>query len=670
VRNGKAEGAFAWYVADEAAKARINLYRDPSQNTTVAQKRALLAGHRPDPSVIKSSAGKSLDFLPTDLTAAEFAKAREKSGKILDLDQVELLDSAKGKIKQFRHDLTPWSLGLLTDVRRGGLKQDLSSVFEMSTASAINLPAEFGGRKLYQSTHGITGVSDPWWSALAGYYNIFRNITNSETNPAFAQAPMEDVTLTTLAPPTSFHPGPVIAKIETLFSFVVRDDIGYFNDPQMKYQGHLVYTPLVTLHNPYNISLSFDSLEVVFRNEPVAFQFYVRNQPQNICLIPLCELMNYYHHVPNEKSFALKIANWLNANETSPSRPIIMKPGQTLVCSPYIDPNSTWKTWCDWDNNLTGVSGDGTINAIKARPGFYGSCVGFDTDYLTPTDSKTFRPGQALTDPAQSTDGNSYVMGLKLTDPIHILFSVLEPSASAEPITGFQVTAKLTANGTTRNYGGLDFKYKDNTTLQNLLPAICRYPATSEVLASDMYVPEGPISNQPQAKTFAIFSAYARTCNGGVYETGKRVETAGAVNTLLDGRLAGKPFLFHNPARTVVTLDLSTEKPGVQSHELNFQYLPGSVDDEFEINGDRVNAVTANTNAKGIKSGSYFELPTGPLQTIADFRKSNALTSCYQPNFVQPVGNSSVHPLMSTDKVIQNDKSVSNDDLLDHSVLW
>ena len=170
-KNGKVQGSYGWHVSDESVKARINHYRDPGQNTTLAQKRALLAGHRPDPSVMKDPAGNLLTCLPADRNAADFTKAKATVGKIIDLNQAELLNQAKGKIKPFRNDLTLYSLGVMADVRGGGLKQDLSSMFEMGSATSNTLPADFTNKKLYQSTHGITGVSDPNWSALAGYYN-------------------------------------------------------------------------------------------------------------------------------------------------------------------------------------------------------------------------------------------------------------------------------------------------------------------------------------------------------------------------------------------------------------------------------------------------------------------------------------------------------------------
>jgi hypothetical protein len=671
-RDGKIEGTFAWHVADESVKARINLYRDPRQNTTLAKKRALLAGQRPSPSVIKDTDGGALDFLPTDVATlptatagSNYDKAKETVPKILDLDQVELHGAAKGRIKQFRNDVTPYSLGLLTDVRRGGLKEDLSSVFEMNTA----LPAEFASKRLYQATHGITGVSDPYWSTLSGYYNSFRSITSPESNPTFYQKPLTDTLMTNLAPPTAYYPGPVIAKIETLFSFVSRESHGMWTplltgqDANLRYMGHLILTPIITLHNPYNINLSFDQLDVTYKNLPVGFKFYVNGQAQDTQLVSMNSLY-WDDNLSQDRVFIIGIANWSNytSTDTSKTGPIVMKPGQTLVCGLHVDPNITFG-----NGNGKFIVSDRDLRGefVKASPGYRGRCVGYDLDVLSPVD---YSPPEA-----QQSDRVHRVLGLKPDDSIHMEFAIVKPPN--DPSAEFQVLTTLTSNGATKKYGGLSFKYQNDATLKSLFPKTYRYPASGTFMASEAHVsntiiPDAYISNHAQAKTVAIFSAYARTANGGVYETGKRSLTAGAVNALRDGRLAGKPYLFHNPARTVVALDLKTEKPSSQSHELNLQPLPGSVDDVLPIdNLNRSPYLTANTETRGIKSGSYLELPTGPMQTIAGFRRSNALTSSYLPTFVQPVGNSQVSPLMSTDKVKQVDAAAASYVLLDHSVL-
>lgn len=676
-KNGVVQGAYAWHVSDESVKARINLYRDPSRNATVSQKRALLAGHRPDPSVMKSPDGGTLDFLPNDYTSDAFGLWSKTVGKVTGLGQVDLLESsgnAYGKIRPFRNEVTPYSLGLLTDVRSGGLKQDLSSIFELSTSpSSIRLPDEFNGKRLYQSTHGIIGVSDPYWSALSSYYNTFRVIDDADSNPTYYQPPSQSVPVTTATPQpsTRFFAGPVIEKVEMLFSFVARDShsnwVGTLHgvDPQMSYMGHLVFTPLVTLHNPYNVNISFDSMNVTIANPPAAFNFYINNRPQSSGLVPLSEMF-VNGGQRNGVSFVMNISNWTAPTGTRTSGPIVMKPGQTLVCGPYLDQaasfnNNRGTPFFDWENNLTG-SNLGSL-PINAKPGFAGRCVGYDVDWTTPTHN-SYSSGQ-------QTDNNQGVMGLRLNDTVRVEYGTQQPFSGSN--TTFQVSAKITVNRRAYDYGGLDFKYQDNATLKKLFPTTYNYPSSGSFPASRAYVNnDDPVSRHANAQTIAVFSAYARTTSGGVYDNGSRQPAAAGLSYLRDGRLAGMPFLFHNPARTVVSTDLRREKPGAQSHEMNFQpFLNlGQVEDYFNLDTtNRTSALTGNTTQRGIKSGSIFELPTGPMQTIADFRRSNALTSSYLPSFVQPVSNSMVSPLMSTDKVVMTDSNVASYPLLDHSAL-
>ena len=115
---GRIGGAFAWHVSDEAAKARINLYRKPAEPTeSLARKRATLAGTG-RPSLLKASGGGALGFLPKDLTVKG---VRQGGG-----DHRQGGRSGPGGCRhaqasqRFRHDVTPYSLGLLTDVRRAG----------------------------------------------------------------------------------------------------------------------------------------------------------------------------------------------------------------------------------------------------------------------------------------------------------------------------------------------------------------------------------------------------------------------------------------------------------------------------------------------------------------------------------------------------------------------
>jgi hypothetical protein len=655
------KGAYAWHVADESMKARIDLSRDPSLDDTIARKRALVAGHRSGIRMLRSPDGTAFDFLPSDETGEAFRKAVSVSSALSGLNQADLL-AGKRLAPGLRHDLTTHSLGLLTDVRNGGLKRDLTLAFE-----SPSLPSELAGKRLYQSTHGVGGPSDPYWSTLAAYHNSYKKAATVAGLPSYKLENPEPVQITRHSVPRDFTVAPVIARMEVFFTFVVRDAHSQWTndvpnaagDPKRKYLLHMVYLPIVTLHNPYNAEIEFERLNLIIRDLPVAFNFEVNGKPQNDRLVPFNEMFIINTAgAAGEKAYMLDLANWTSPAQSRPSSMLKMKPGQTLVCGPYLDPGSTSAQHFRGSAGTKDRFSDGdTASAIKLRPGFAGKAVGMSVDWLTP---KEFNPGE-------TTDGGLGVLGLRLDDKIRI------ESGVRRPFRGVQDHWELEATLITKNkkisYGGMRFYYGDEETLRRTFDETYFFPKDGTITASDIYEPyTKALALQSRGRAVACFSAAARTANGGVYETGSRDEAPGALNTLRDGRLAGKPFLHHNPARAAVHVDLTKDLPGRHTHELNFQPLKGELDDVLELDSaNRGPALTGNTTFKGIKTGVLFDLPSGPLQSLAGLRRSNALSSTYLPDFVQPFANSSVSPLMSTSTVRQ--EGVTSYPLLDHSFL-
>jgi hypothetical protein len=662
--NNKAAGAFAWHVSDESCKARINAYRDPATDDYPWRKSSLLAGHRPGASVVSAADGSNLSFLPADSSAATYKQAKDNVPKLLSLPQFALLPGGK-PMGKFRHHVTPYSYGLLTDVRHGGLKQDLSSMFEAS-----QLPAIYNNTQLYKSTLDMTGPSDPYWSALRDYYSVGKDASMNSPEPVYRRPPREAVTLTDRnAVPRYLNAGPVIARVEMLFSLLVRDSHGPWAPgrtglTEHTRMVHLLYAPIITLHNPYNVSLQFDQLDLDINGIPIAFNFYVNGLPQNGVMVPY---NNMYDMQQNRatKSFMLSIANWTSFNSSS-SSPIVMKPGQTLVCGPYLDGSTIFgnagkegaEVFFDYSNNLTGNA----YARAKCKPGFLGAQVSFDVDWLTPSHMN----------PVNSTDGNLGVLIVKPNDTFHVEYKMMPNEYNGSATDLMNVKAKLTVGESAVEIGGLEFQY-DTSSINRLYPKTHRYPDVrsrpSELLVESLWESNlTPIRDHVRVKSFALLSARARTANGGVYDSVSRDPRANGENLLTDGILAGIPLLHHNPARTPTVVDLKRDLPGRYSHEIALEPLSGSAADLFDIDAtNRGYLLTANKTLNGVKSGSYLELPAGPMQTIADFRRSNALTSAMLPNFVQPIANSYSSPLIATDKFI--DPGVVSYPLLDHSVL-
>jgi hypothetical protein len=669
--SNKETGGYAWHVSDESQKSRLHLYRDPSRNDTLARRRALLAGHRPHIATL----GQDLAFLGSDTDATAFETADGIAQKVTDLHQSEL--SGPGgidRLKPLRDDVTPYSLGVLADVRLGGLKKDLSSIFEVRqpTGGGATLPTAFSNKSLYASTHALTGESDPQWLRLCSCYNTFRQLTTADTRPTFAAGPFENVMVPRVgarpAQPKYYAPGPVIAKVQVLFSLLTRPphhsaDNG--NDGQM----HVIYTPIVTLYNPYNVRISFDMLEVSFQSLPLGFNFQLDGVALNGGkLIPFNELYDQGRTQGGiAKSVVLKIANWrgfdttvteINGGkaesqiereadkESSDAKdPVIMEPGQTLLCSPYIDPNSQFgrtgspNTFFDFGNQLT--------RSVKTKPGFFSNTIGYDLDWL-------------------NRNVVQYPRRPKNT-ALGVTCGVASPTLGGS--ASFEVAAKLTVGGRVRNYGGFQMIYPNIADLEKVMK-----PTKFSTTALDSFVPnegggDALLSRHAGAKPFALFTAAARTTSGGVNEAGTRAQTSTPGNVLVNGIYAGKPFLFNNAALPVNVTNLKNDKPGTQSYELSLEGVTRNTVSKI-LQSDvrnRTRFITGNTPDHGIKSGSMIEVPGGPMLAIADFRRTNVLASGYAPHLTQPIANSIVPPVMSTSGASQAGSGGYR--LLDHSFL-
>ncbi|WP_309386236.1 hypothetical protein [Cerasicoccus frondis] len=192
INNQWGNGHYAYWVADEGVKAKVNL-TDPHRLSSglaandyhfsqmTGQRTGIEKITLPDSSVI----GDYMDPLDSSIES--------QIERMSTLDQLPLIESGLADLPTILlHDLTTSSLGVLANVAEGGLKQDLSLAFEMDLDD-FNADTNFaaGGESLapgvngtitgheirYLFTHDYTpngdGIRGPTWHLLRNYYRLY-----------------------------------------------------------------------------------------------------------------------------------------------------------------------------------------------------------------------------------------------------------------------------------------------------------------------------------------------------------------------------------------------------------------------------------------------------------------------------------------------------------------
>ncbi|MBC8066055.1 MAG: hypothetical protein H7Y17_14580 [Chlorobia bacterium] len=645
------------------------------------------------------------------------------------------LDTSKannpGALGKHFHDLTPYSIGLLTNVAEGGLKRDLNLLAESAA-----LPAEYSGKKIYETSfnNGFTMASDPKWNRAFSYLNLFKAKTykgeavlfNSTDGPVMrATAPSdwkggESVKRDNAKIATDTPSGPVllpaIAKVQVVFGLCARDMADYPANPgyvvkktepplnqgkqhwnQLKDLGylyllHLTYSPIVTLHNPYNVPIEFgtDTLKIDFVNVPIAIQVERNGVEQMTGLAPLGTMKqglainndysgnSGFKNVSPSKRFGLSLTNGVHKDSTGKKGvpdpgSIRMLPGEVRIFSAWIPPDRTWAQeekdplfFDDWASYQSADEIDNvkwlwtkadTSNAFGV-PGWTGPGLGFTTHNLASGKFEKF--------PQEGGKLRLQSVPLKKTDTVRVKFAPIAYSEAPQP---YRFTVEMRLKGANANdkvlTSVLEFKLEDVEGLQRKLlgkNGTLSYPLAGEpaLTATSLFnhssTKAADLSN---VKPFALFSAYAKTTQGGVEVT------SGGAPSYDNGRYPAKPWLFANHAGLISTQNVGIENDSsMRSHEMNFTSLPGKALNAVNVQNltNRGTFVTGHTYDEGRRFGTLFDVPLGPAQSPTAFNVAGLATSIQQPCFVQPVGNSYAHPLLDTSKI-------RDGDLADHSYL-
>ncbi len=279
-------GAMAWWVGGENMKAYLPKPHEPSTDSAARWAVNMKSHAIADPTMF------GMEKLLEDSSPAL---------KGLTLGQTDLFSNPASlpTSKEFFHDLSTNSAGLLTNVATGGWRKDLSLLTEKWQAGARGLPMfrVKPGQDLLSDVPTSGNVAAfksmlyPWssyrgspsdipiyqhgavssWENLKDYALMYKRITSTTTGRATITPVSEAIDDNKFNFLHKVRVLPVIARVQWVFSHSA-SQVGE------NYQPRLLVTPVVTIWNPYNVEMTFSNTPLIFnipRPLPAALRYSV-----------------------------------------------------------------------------------------------------------------------------------------------------------------------------------------------------------------------------------------------------------------------------------------------------------------------------------------------------------------------------------------------------------
>ncbi len=236
------QGAYAWWVGDENAKARVHPAGDAAEKLEDWHVRRQAGAAKPYFEMLPSvGSGGSAEVDPQD----------PRWENLLSPADMRLLGVGETPTKELFHTVSPYSQGLFTNVRAGGLRKDLSFYLEKAPA---NRPVD--------SLYALEDIEGIHFGELWSYYHMWRYLlTGGGSHPDGGTLPADVPVVRSnnnaaqeLIDPFALYKRPISiggAWVYSVFTTLVPGEEG----EEPSYELEIMVDWIHTLWNPYDVSL-------------------------------------------------------------------------------------------------------------------------------------------------------------------------------------------------------------------------------------------------------------------------------------------------------------------------------------------------------------------------------------------------------------------------------
>lgn len=265
-------GGYAYWIGDENVKSKINLVDNvPGLDSDELERlrNALGLANQEELERLRLAVPKTtgLSILGEDgiLASLENSEELERVVDISDLQNIDgnQTDDVENFLKQSFHDLTTYSFSTLTDVRRGGLKKNLTALMEVD---ADDWPAAYRNEpivdldEIRSQLASVTSSNESLQAEVTALSNdpLVEDIKTFEYLKSYYDLHDDVITKGGITPRLG---GPNEQPISPLIEFFSLGMAGGLTSDNFM---SVDIFPQVVLHNPYNVTLKAKDYYVLF----------------------------------------------------------------------------------------------------------------------------------------------------------------------------------------------------------------------------------------------------------------------------------------------------------------------------------------------------------------------------------------------------------------------